>query len=312
METFVGIDVSKTHIDVAIRPQDQDLRVERTAKALSELAKKLTKLSPVIIVMEATGGLEVEVASIFAATDLPVAVVNPRQVRDFAKAIGRMAKTDRIDARVIAHFAEAVRPEPRALQGAEAEELQALVARRGQLVEILVAEENRLRTCRIDRIRKSLKQHIESLKKELDEISNDLKVFLRKSETWKEKDRLLQSVKGVGPNTSATLLVDLPELGKLSRKEVAALVGVAPFNCDSGTFKGKRRIWGGRARVRRVLYMATLVAAHNNPVMASFYQRLLKAGKPAKVALTACMRKLLTILNAMMRDLQPWNFAPGA
>jgi transposase len=307
VETFVGIDISKTHVDVAIRPGDQDLHVERTPAALSELAKRLLELSPALVVMEATGGLEVEVASILAASNLPVVVVNPRQVRDFAKAIGRLAKTDRIDARVLAHFAEAVRPEPRALQGAEADELQALVARRLQLTEMLVAEENRLRNCRVDRIRTSLKLHIEGLKKELSAISRDLKDFLQKNEVWKTKDQLLQSFKGVGPNTSAMLLVDLPELGKLNRKQIAALVGVAPFNCDSGAFKGKRRIWGGRARVRRALYMAALVASRRNPEIASFYNRLVGAGKPAKVALTACMRKLLTILNAMLRTLQPWN-----
>jgi transposase len=238
-----------------------------------------------------------------------LAVVNPRQIRDFARALGRLAKTDALDAEVIAHFAEAVHPQPRLLPDAQARELAELVARRRQVIEMMVAERNRLRSLHSPRLKKRVEKHLTALQRELTEIENDLDDQIRRTPVWREKEELLTSVPGVGDATARTLLAELPELGSLDRKAIAALAGLAPFNRDSGTLRGRRTIWGGRASVRAVLYMAALVASRRNPTIAIFYARLRTAGKPPKVALTACMRKLLTILNAVLRDQRPWQNA---
>lgn len=312
MDQFIGIDISKAHIDVAVRPSGECWHVERTQNGFANLLEHLKRHDINLVVMEATGGYETEVASILAAEGLPVAIVNPRQVRDFAKAAGHLAKTDRIDAQAIAHFAEAMKPKPRPLPDGQAEQLQALLARRAQLVEMLVAEENRLRTCRVVDVSTDLKAHITWLKARLRDILRDLDRLMRQSPIWRANDQILRSVAGVGILTSLSLLADLPELGRLNRKEIAALVGVAPFNRDSGIFRGRRSVWGGRASVRKALYMATLVAVRHNPELNEFYTRLREAGKPAKVALVACMRKLLTMLNAMIRDQKPWTQATYA
>ncbi len=257
------------------------------------------------IVLEATGGWEVALAGALATAGLPVAVVNPRQVRDFARSTGTLAKTDRLDAQLLAQFADAVRPEPRPLPDAQAQELTALLQRRRQLVEMLTAEKNRL-TFAARRIRPQLQAHIEWLHKQLAQFDDDLRQLVRASPLWREKDDLLRSAPGVGPVLSTTLLAALPELGRLTRQQIAALVGVAPLNRDSGTLRGRRTVWGGRAHVRAVLYMSTLVATRHNPVVAAFYRRLRAAGKAPKLALTACMRKLLTILNAMLKHHTRW------
>jgi transposase len=258
-----------------------------------------------MVVLEATAGMEMPVAAALAAIGLPVAVVNPRQVRQFARATGRLAKTDAIDAQVLAQFAQAVQPPLRPLPDADTQQLNALVTRRHQLVEMLAAEKNRLaqaaKSVRID-----IQEHIRWLERRLIDLDRDLAATVHESPIWRETDNLLQSAPGVGPVLSTTLLANLPELGRLNGKQIAALVGVAPLNRDSGRFRGKRTIWGGRARVRTALYMGTLVATRYNPVIRPFYQRLLAAGKPKKVALTACMRKLVTILNAMVRSQSSW------
>jgi transposase len=273
------------------------------------LVKLLVPLKPYLVVLEATGGFEVESAMAMAAALIPVAVVNPRQVRDFAKATGKLAKTDALDAAVLAHFAEAVRPAPRPLSDEQTTELQELLARRRQLIEMLTAERNRMGLASAG-MRHKLAEHIKWLKKELEETDKNLKGLIRKSPVWREKDDVLQSFPGVGPILSTTLIAELPELGRLSRQKIGALVGVAPMNRDSGTLKGRRTVWGGRSKVRHVLYMAALVATRRNPVIAAFYARLLAAGKAKKVALVACMHKLLTILNAMVRETKGW--APNA
>jgi len=269
------------------------------------LVARLDQLRPALVVLEATGGMELPLVGALAAAGLPVVVINPRQAREFAKATGRLAKTDAIDAQVLAHFAEAVRPRLRPLADAAAQELSALMTRRRQLIEMLTAERNRLRTA-APAVRPDIQEHIRWLERRLADLDGDLSQTIRSSDIWREKDDLLQSAPGVGPVVSTTLLADLPELGALNRKEIAALVGVAPLNRDSGTLRGRRTVWGGRSKVRSALYMATLVATQRNPVIRIFYQRLLSAGKPKKVALTACMRKLLTILNAMIRSRTPW------
>jgi transposase len=302
----VGIDVSKAHLDVAVLPSQERWQVDNTVEGIEQLVEKLGGMKPTLIVMEATGGFEVAAASTLAAAGLPVAVINPRQARDFAKSLGRLAKTDKIDAMVLARFAEAIHPEPRTLPSEEAIKLQALLVRRRQLLEMLVAEKNRLALAHRS-VQPSLQEHITWLEVKLNETDGDLKKQLQQSPIWREKDNLLRSVPGVGPVTATTLLAELPELGQLNRKQIAALVGLAPFNCDSGNLRGKRAIWGGRASVRHTLYMATLSASRFNPVIHSHFQHLSKLGKPAKVALIACMRKLLTILNAMIHSMQAWQ-----
>lgn len=310
---FVGIDVAQADLEIALRPSAEGWTVANDELGIAALVARLQAVQPALIVLEATGGLEVAVTSALAATGLPVVVVNPRQARDFAKATGQLAKTDALDARALAHFAEAVRPTPRPLPDAQTQALSAQLTRRRQLVEMLTAEKNRL--ARAPRpIRADIQAHITWLERRLADLNTDIGSAIRASPLWREHDDLLQSMPGVGPVLSRTLLADLPELGTLSRQEIAALVGVAPLNRDSGTLRGKRTVWGGRAVVRSVLYMGTLVAVRHNPVLKTFYQRLCTAGKAPKVALTACMRKLLTILNAMLKHRTPWrkNYAPSS
>lgn len=304
-ETFVGIDVAKAWLDLAWL-SGQTLRIDHSDEAISGLVERLRSQPPTLVVMEATGGMETDVATALAAAGLPVAVVNPRQVRDYAKACGRLAKTDRIDAMVLAAFAAAIRPQVRALPDEDTRALGDLLARRRQLVEMRVQEKLRLqRASPVQRI--SLNEHIAWLDERIARLDIDLTHALRTSSAWRDKDDLLKDIPGVGALTRATMLAWLPELGTLQRRQIAALVGVAPFNRDSGKHQGGRVIWGGRAQVRRTLYMATVASVRCNPVIRDFYRRLRAQGKPAKVALTACMRKLLTIMNAMLKHQSRWT-----
>ena len=305
---YVGIDVAKARVDVAVRPLGDRCEVSNDEDGIAALVAQLQQLNPAAVVLEASGGLELPLVAALAAASLPVVVVNPRQVRDFAKATGRLAKTDSLDAAVLAHFAEAVRPPLRPLRDADTQVLNSLVARRQQVMTMLVAEKNRLSSAGMA-VRPRIETHIAWLKQELDDLDQDLRQTLRQSPVWREKDDLLRSVPGIGEQISLTLLAYLPELGTLNRRQIAALVGVAPFNRDSGTLRGKRTVWGGRARVRTALYMGAMVASRFNPVIKDFYQRLLSVGKPKKLALTACMRKLLVILNSMLKHGLPWNHA---
>jgi transposase len=302
---FVGIDVSKGQLDVGMRPEGR-FSVVNDERGLAQLIKELLAVTPTLVVLEATGGIELPLTSALALARLPVVVVNPRQVRDFAKATGQLAKTDAIDAQVLARFAEAIRPEPRPLPDEQTQALAALVARRHQLIEMLTAEKNRLASAR-PTIRKNLRAHIAWLERALQQADTDLAEAIQQSPVWREKDELLRSVPGIGPVLTTTLLANLPELGTLTHKQIAALVGVAPLNRDSGTLRGRRTVWGGRARVRTVLYMAAIVATRFNPVIRVFYRRLCAAGKAKKVALVACMRKLLTIVNAILKHRTAWN-----
>lgn len=304
--TYVGIDVAKDQLDVAILPTGESWRVPADPPGITQLQERLQELAPALIVLEATGGLELPLVGALGAAGLPVVVVNPRQVRDFARALGRLAKTDTLDAQVLAHFGEATKPKTRPLPDAQAQELKALVARRRQVVEMLVAEKNRQRRT-LPTVQQRIARHLKVLEQELAELDRDLGQMLRQSPLWREREDLLRSAPGIGPTLAATLLAQLPELGTLGRRQIAALVGVAPLNRDSGTLRGKRTTWGGRASLRAALYMATLAATRWNPVIRAFYLRLCGAGKPKKVALTACMRKLLCILNAMVKHGQPWN-----
>jgi transposase len=308
-QIFVGIDVAKDRLDIHVRPSGESFTVARDGEGLAALVDRLKQIMPALVVLEATGGFEITVAAAVGAAGLPLAVVNPRQIRDFARATGKLAKTDALDAAAIAHFAQAVHPEPRPLPDAQAQELGELVARRRQVIEMIGAERNRGRQVQSTRLKKRIERHLVALQKELTEIESDLDESIRGTPIWRESENLLKSVPGVGDATARTLLADLPELGTLGRKQIAALVGVAPFNRDSGTWRGQRTIWGGRASVRATLYMAALVASRRNPVIAPFYRRLRRAGKPPKVALTACMRKLLVILNAILRDKRQWQNA---
>ena len=305
-ETYVGIDVAKAQVDVAIRPADDRWRVSHDEAGIRQLVARLKTLEPVMVLLEASGGLELPLVAALAAEAVPVVVVNPRQVRDFAKATGKLAKTDALDAQVLAHFAEVVRPPVRPLRDAEAQSLNSLVARRHQVVTMLVSEKNRLSTAARS-LRSRIQAHVAWLEQELDDLDEELRQTLHQSPVWREKENLLRTVPGVGEQLSLTLLAYLPELGTLDRRQIAALVGVAPFNRDSGTLRGKRTVWGGRARVRGALYMGALTASRHNPVIRVFYRRLLAAGKPKKLALTACMRKLLIILNSMLRHGLPWR-----
>jgi transposase len=305
-EMFIGIDVSKDRLDTASYPVVQGWTFSNDQKGMSALIDQLKVQTPTRVVLEATGGLEIPVVGALSEAGLPVVVVNPRQVRDFAKATGRLAKTDAIDAAILAHFAGVIRPSLRPLPCGQARELSELTTRRRQIIDMLTAENNRLGTVS-GHVKAQIKAHIAWLEKRLKAIDDDLSKVIRESPIWREKDNLLQSVPGVGDVVSCCLLANLPELGRLNRKQIAALVGVAPLNRDSGKYKGKRRIWGGRADVRSVLYMGALVASQHNPVIKAFYDRLCQAGKPKKVALTACMRKLLTILNAMVRNQTMWQ-----
>lgn len=304
---FIGIDVAKRELEVSERPGGARWTTANDAGGLTGLVARLRAGGAItLIVVEATGGDEVAVVAALTAAGLPVVVVNARQVRDFARAVGKLAKTDAIDAAVLAHFAEAVRPERRALPDALTQTLQSWLARRRQLLEMLQAEEQRLAVAARG-LRPQLQQHIEWLRRQLREVDGELHGLLRASPVWREQEDLLRTVPGVGPVLATTLLADLPELGRLNRRQIAALVGVAPLNWDSGQQRGARHIWGGRAPVRTALYMATVSAVRCNPVVRGFFERLCAAGKPKKVALTACMRKLLTILNAMLHTRTRWQ-----
>ena len=303
---YVGIDVSKAQLDVAVWPTAERWNVSNDDAGIKGVVNRLGELRPSRIVLEATGGMEVPVSSALAVAGLPVVVINPRQVRDFAKAAGRLAKTDAIDAGVLAQFGHAMQPEIRPLPDAATRQLSELLTRRRQVTEMVTAETNRLGTVS-GRVRSDIQDHVDWLKQYLKRLDGDLADALRSSPIWHEKDRLLQSVPGVGKVTSLTLMAELPELGDLNRRQIAALVGVAPLNRDSGKLRGTRTIWGGRASVRAVLYMAALAASRWNPTLRAFYQRLLSKGKEKKVALTACMRKLLTILNSMLKYHTTWN-----
>lgn len=312
---FVGIDVAKAELVVSILPAAERFTVANDDRGMRTLVERLRPIGCLLIVLEATGGYELLAVAALAAAALPVIVVNPRQVRDFAKATGQLAKTDRIDADILARFADVVRPTVRPLPDAAAQELEALLTRRRQLLDMVQAERNRLaqvfgrgKTA----VKKSLKNHIAYLEREVRMADSDLGSLVQASPAWRERDEWLQSVPGVGPVLSRTLLADLPELGRLSRREIAKLVGVAPLSRDSGTMRGRRFVQGGRAQVRAVLYMAALVATKRNAVIRAFYLRLLAAGKPKKLALVACMRKLLTILNVMIRTGQRWTLITTA
>ena len=306
---FVGIDVSKAHLDVYVRPSGESFRVSHDDAGFVTLIGRMRPLTPTVIVLEATGGYEVTVAVALASARLPVAVVNPRQIRDFARATGQLAKTDALDARVIALFAEAVRPIVRSMPDEHARALGELVARRRQLVDMLTAEQNRRRLLRDRGLQRHLEAHIAWLNDALERLEAELTTRIRSTPIWREADDLLRSVPGVGPVTSCALIADLPELGHLDRRRIAALAGLAPVARDSGAFRGRRMIVGGRAHIRRSLYMATLTAIKHTPVIRAFFHRLVAAGRPGKVAVTAAMRKLLTILNAMLRDRRPWQIA---
>jgi transposase len=303
---FVGIDVAKAHLDLAVRPSGEQWRAANDEAGIARVLARMQALQPTLVVLEATGGLEVPLASALAAAGLPVAVVNPRQARDFAKAIGQLAKTDALDARVLARFAEAIRPAARPVPDAQAQVLAALLTRRRQVVAMLTAEQQRLGTV-VAAVRPRVEAHLDWLRRELADLDDELGRTLRGSPAWREKDELLRSVPGVGPVLSVTLVAELPELGALDRKQVAALVGLAPLNCESGKLRGRRMVWGGRGRVRAALYMGTLAGIRYNPVLRDFYARLCAAGKAKKVALTACMHKLLTILNAILAQRRPWQ-----
>jgi transposase len=304
---FVGVDVSKHRLDIHLRPSGEGFTLDHDDGSVAALIERLGALTPALIVLEATGGMEVRLGAALAAAGLPVAIVNPRQVRAFARAMGRLAKTDRLDAAVIAHFAEAVRPPVRPLPDEATRHLGALVARRRQLLEMLVAERNR-RHAADPVLHGRIDAHLRWLEEALAEIEQDLDGAVRESAIWRAKEALLRSVPGIGHVSARTLLAELPELGSLTRRQAAALVGVAPFSRDSGGMRGRRTVWGGRARLRACLYMAAVAAARgSNPVIAGFYKRLRLAGKPAKLALTACMRKLVVTLNAMLRSGTAWQ-----
>jgi len=303
---YVGVDVAKSSLDMAVSNSEEVRQFTNDHEGITNAVQYIAGLKPSGVIIEATGHLEMPLAAALQADSLPVAVINPRQVRDFARATGTLAKTDTIDARMLALFGIRVQPEIRPLPDEKTREMRNLLTRRRQLIEMLTAEHNRLFHSSDD-VRPGIETHIKWLEKALSDINDDLDRRIRLSPSWFEKDNLLKSVPGVGKVVSSSLLIELPELGMLNRRKIAALVGVAPFNRDSGTMRGRRTVWGGRAKLRAVLYMAALVASRRNPIIAAFYQRLLDAGKAKKVALVACMRKLLTILNAMMRTMTAWQ-----
>lgn len=307
-DAYVGIDVSKAHLDVDVFPDASPIRFANDEPGRLAACEHLLHIAPQLIVLEATGGLESPLAGLLAAKGLRVSVINPRQARDFAKALGVLAKTDQVDAAVLARFAQAIQPPVRALKSEELAGLESVLTRRRQLIEMITAESNR-RGSAAPKIAKQIAQHITWLEKRLAEANDDLDGMIRSSPMWQQKAELMESVPGVGRVTATTLLADLPELGSLSRREISALVGVCPYNRDSGTHRGRRAIWGGRAQVRACLYMAAVVASRCNPVIRAFYEKLVAAGKPKKVALVACMRKLLVMLNTMLKNGTPWN--PG-
>jgi transposase len=306
MPCFVGIDVAKAQLDIAVRPSGERWAVPNDADGVVPLVERLQAVHPTLIVLEATGGLERVATAALATAGLPGVIVNPRQARDFARATGQWAKTDALDARALAHFADVIRPTPRPLPDTQTQELRALLSRRQQLIGMRTAEQNRLAGTSA-RLAQDIEAHIAWLNARIATLDADLETMLRASPLWRDNDDLLQSVPGIGPVCARTLLLELPELGTLTRQQIAALVGVAPLHCDSGTLRGRRTIWGGRAHVRTVLYMGTLVATRFNPRIKVFYQRLLAAGKRKTVALTACMHTLVTILNAMLKHRTSWQ-----
>lgn len=309
VSVFVGIDVAKKHLDIHTLPGGEHFTVSRDGAGLDELVARLSPLNPALIVLEATGGYEQVVVASLAGAGLPVLAVNPRQIRDFARALGRLAKTDRLDAAVIALFAERVRPALRPIPDAATQALGEVAARRRQIVEMIGSETMRLKQVAARKVAKGIERHIAWLQDELNDVDGELDELIRTSPVWAEQEDLLTSAPGVGKTVARTLLAELPELGTLDRRAIAALAGLAPFSHDSGTHRGKRAIRGGRSKVRAVLFMATWVATRCNPVIKAAYQRLIAAGKPRKLALVACMRKLLTILNAIQRDQKPWQTA---
>ena len=306
---FIGIDVAKDRLDVHVRPVGESFVVARDGEGIEELARRLSAVTPTLVVLEATGGFETVVAAGLAAAGLPVAVINPRQIRDFARATARLAKTDTLDAAVIAHFAEAVNPPVRLLADPQQRLLGELMARRRQLIEMMVAEGNRRRLLTARRALKSVDRVLATLKAQLEEIDHDIDIAVRGTPAWREAEDLLISVPGIGHKIARTLIAEMPELGRLDRRQIAALTGVAPFNRDSGKLRGRRTITGGRAVVRSALYMSVLVSIRRKLPLAETYHRLRASGKPAKVAIVACMRKLVTTLNAILRDKKPWATA---
>jgi transposase len=311
-EAYAGVDVSKERLEVCLRRgrearEGEAFSVSNDSAGTETLLARLAEERPALVILEATGGFERPVAAALAAAGLPIAVVNPRQAREFARATGRLAKTDRIDAEVLARFAQAVRPAPRPVPEEEVQVLAQITARRRQVVGMLTAEKNRLGAATAKLVRGRIEAHVRWLEKELSRTDRDLEEAIDESPTWRENEELLRGVPGVGPVLARTLLAELPELGSLKPKQLAALVGVAPLNRDSGAFRGRRTVWGGRATVRAALYMGALVATRHNPQIKKFYERLLGAGKPRKVALVACMHKLLIILNAMLKNRTPWR-----
>jgi len=303
---FAGVDVSKARLDVALSGSDEVSSVPNSPDGIVQLVQRLGERQPTLVVMEATGGFEFATAAALAAASIPVVIANPRQVRDFAKSTGQLAKTDAIDAHILALFAERVRPQVRALPDEDARALDAIVGRRRQIIDMITAENNRLGFA-LPAVHNGIKKHIRWLERQLSDLDSELDDSIRKSPVWRAKSDLLRDVPGVGPNLARTLIAELPELGRLSNKQIAALVGVAPLARDSGLFRGKRMIWGGRASVRSALYMSILSASKWNPVIRVFYRRLRDRGKSPKVAQVACMRKLLTILNAMMHQNRRWD-----
>ena len=307
LKSFIGIDVSKQQLEVAVHESDCQFRCANKVNAFGKLIVELIERQPALIVLEATGGLEIPVVSALHAAGLPIVVVNPRQVRNFAKALGQLAKTDRLDARVLAHFAAAIKPPLRPIKSKEEQQLAALTGRRDQLVEMLRDEKNRRHSAASDTVRDQIKEHIDWLEECIAELDEQLKALLQSSASWQAKDDILQSVPGIGPVVSFSMIAGLPELGTLNRQQISKLVGVAPLNRDSGEQRGTRHIYGGRAELRRVLYMAALSAARHNLVIKEFYERLCAKQKPFKVVITACMRKLLSIVNVMVRDNTCWK-----
>ena len=307
VEKFVGIDVSKSTLDVCIEPDEKTLHVAYDEAGIKQIVDRLKEVSPTLIVIEATGGLEIRIATELASKGLQVAVINPRQARDFAKATGRLAKTDQVDAAMLAAFAKAIRPQARPLRDEDTCALNDMVSRRRQLIDMRVQETLRLGTAASKPLQKNLSKHIAWLDKQIAEIDADLTKRLRNSDVWRIKDDLLRGIPGVGTVTTLTVLAKCPELGTLNRREIAALTGVAPLANDSGKHRGKRFIWGGRADVRAVLYMAAVSAIRCNEPIKAFAERLKKAGKPPKVVIVACMRKLLTIMNSMLKNNEPWS-----
>lgn len=307
--TIVGIDVSKDRLDVAVRPNGEVFTIERNPVGLEQLTLRLEVMCPDLVALEATGGFETIVAAALAAARLPVVVVNPAQIRAFARAIGQRAKTDPIDAAVIAHFAEATRPVPRPLPDEATRLLADLVGRRRQIIEMMGAERQREKRVTVPRLRKSIVRLLKALERELTSVDTDINDAVRGSPAWREKEDLLASVPGVGPTIARTLIAELPELGQLSRRQVAALAGLAPFTRQSGQWRGRSFIGGGRTAVRAALFMGAMVAKRHNPTLKAFFDRLVAAGKPKMVALIAVARKLLTILNAILRDRRPWQTA---